>query len=198
MFSTEERIVKTTIQYADKTKLYKRMCQIHNNNNNSLYYRLLSNQCFDELPEFSSSDITCSLVDDICLYILALDLGNPIYIMNNMIETPPEDIVLYSLDRLCSMKAIYRDNQLVYNILPLGYNLLILPVTPSVGKMIFLSSIFHCMSVTLIIVGIITIGDPFIYDDKILREIRDKYIYIYLLYYNIIENLVLVKIITVI
>lgn len=185
VFEVDKRISKTTIEYADKSKLFKRISQIHKNNENSICYRLLSNQSFDELPEIFPSNITCSLIDDICLFILALDLGNPIYVMKKMIENTPEEIVLYSLNRLCSMNAIYRDNQSVYNILTLGYNLIVLPLTPSIGKMLFLSSILHCFSTSIIIAGIISVGDMFIYEEKVLREIRDKYIlYIYIYIQN--------------
>ena len=94
-------------------------------------------------------------MEEVCLNILALQLGDPQAFLSNAMSPPTEIAVINSLNVLASLNAAFDsgvDHSFDrWSITPLGYHLAALPVNPRIGKLILYGILFHCVDPMLTI-----------------------------------------------
>jgi HrpA-like RNA helicase len=109
--------------------------------------RLYSRKHFDTVHEFQTPEMLRQPLDNLCLQILALGLGDPLQFLQKALEPPSIDSIDGAISRLRELGAVSKEGKLT----TLGRRLSLLPVSPRVGKMIIMGAIMRCLDSCLVI-----------------------------------------------
>jgi HrpA-like RNA helicase len=116
---------------------------------------LLSRFSFENLPLHGQPELLRISLEDVCLNILALQLGDPKEFLSNAISPPTDIAVINSLSVLTNLNAVLdsgiQHSADRWSITPLGYHLAALPVNPRIGKLILYGVLFYCLDPMLTI-----------------------------------------------
>lgn len=116
---------------------------------------LLSRCSFESLPLHGQPELLRISLEEVCLNILALRLGDPQEFLSKAISPPTESAVTNSLNVLANLNAALdsgvQHSPDRWSITPLGYHLAALPVNPRIGKLILYGILFHCLDPMLTI-----------------------------------------------
>jgi len=83
-------------------------------------------------------------LEQLCLQVLALGLGQPQRFMNTLIEPPPSISVSEAVKLLCDVGAARESNSGEVTLTPLGRHLSRLPMDVRIGKMLIYGSLLSC------------------------------------------------------
>jgi HrpA-like RNA helicase len=118
-------------------------------------YCLLSRCSFESLPLHSQPELLRISLEEVCLNVLALQLGDPLAFLSNALTPPTDSAVINSLNVLANLNAALDsgpEHSLErWSITPLGYHLAALPVNPRIGKLILYGILFSCVDPVLTI-----------------------------------------------
>lgn len=133
-------------------------------------YRLINRNTFEKIDKIKTPEIKECSLDEICLYILYLNLDQPhnILLENSICKVPKENIDK-ALNHLIDLSLCKYTKNKKYKIIQLGYNVVHLLVNPSIGKMLIISSLMGCLKTALTMASILMIGFPF-NDYNIVKE----------------------------
>ncbi|CAG8473691.1 6928_t:CDS:1 [Paraglomus occultum] len=122
------------------------------------YYALMSYARYQTLEGYSTPEMLRSDLQEICLYVKALDLPATIGdVLAQAIQPPDEASVVAALENLKSLRALDSSEELT----PLGKVLATLPMEPGLGKMVLLGAIFQCLDPMLTIAACMASKNPF-------------------------------------
>jgi len=110
------------------------------------------------LPENQDPEMLRTPLEQLCLKIIHLDLGDVKSFLNRAIDPPNEESVDYALKTLQNLYAI--DSETL-KLTPLGYHIATLPVDARLGKMILFGTIFKCLDPILTIAASTSLQSPF-------------------------------------
>ncbi len=110
---------------------------------------LLSRCSFESLPLHGQPELLRISLEEVCLNILALQLGDPLVFLSNAMSPPTEIAVSNALNVLANLNAALDSGvdhtSERWSITPLGFHLAALPVNPRIGKLILYGLLFHCL-----------------------------------------------------
>lgn len=116
---------------------------------------LLSRCSFENLPYHGQPELLRISLEEVCLNILALQLGDPLVFLSNAISPPTEIAVTNALNVLANLNAALDSGMHHaserWSITPLGFHLAALPVNPRIGKLILYGLLFNCVDPMLTI-----------------------------------------------
>lgn len=121
-------------------------------------FRLFTKLQESKMDEFIVPEIVRTPLDQISLQIKLLKLGKIQHFLSRVLNSPAEESVTLSLEKLTGLSALDEDE----NLTPLGYHLAQLPVEPQIGKMLLFGSIFSCINPILTIAACLSYKDPFV------------------------------------
>ena len=125
---------------------------------NGYCFRLYTKLQESKMEEFIVPEIVRTPLDQVCLQIKILKLGMIREFLCRVMESPAEESVNLSLDKLTALNALDSDE----NLTPLGYHLAQLPVEPQIGKMLLFGAIFLCIDPILTVAACLSYKDPFV------------------------------------
>ncbi|KAI1183623.1 P-loop containing nucleoside triphosphate hydrolase protein [Nemania serpens] len=140
---------------------------------NGSYYALYTRRRRESMRQTGLPELLRCDLQETCLLIkshessMKLPIGE---LLSQVLEPPPPATVALAVQRLKSLGAIDKND----NILPLGRVLALLPVHPSLGKMIVLGIIFRCLSPMIVLGSAVGERNPFITPLDQKREARHK------------------------
>lgn len=111
--------------------------------------RLYSRKHFDSVHEFQTPEMLRQPLDNLCLQILALGLGDPLQFLQKALEPPSIDSIDAAISRLRELGAVSKDGKLT----TLGRRLSLLPVSPRIGKVIIMGAAMRCLDSCLALAG---------------------------------------------
>eukprot|EP01052_Picozoa_sp_SAG31_P015913 SAG31_NODE_1036_length_10221_cov_170.602326_11_plen_185_part_00 len=111
-----------------------------------------------KLPDYQVPEMMRVPLDELCLQIKLLGLGEVATFLNKAIEPPPEVAVAEAIKGLQELQALDLREYLT----PLGYHLASLPVNVRIGKMMLYGSIFRCLDPVLTIAAGLASRSPFV------------------------------------
>ena len=118
---------------------------------------LLSRCSFESLSLHGQPELLRISLEEVCLNVLALQLGNPLEFLAAAISPPTEVSVTNALNILANLNAALDSgvehpvDSERWSITPLGYHLAALPVNPRIGKLILYGILFNCVDPMLTI-----------------------------------------------
>eukprot|EP00795_Rhopilema_esculentum_P010997 gene10997-19837_t len=118
-----------------------------------LYTRLKE----ESLADYQTPEILRTPLEELCLQIKILKLGNIEPFLAKALQSPSPESVYNAIRSLTELNALDRNE----NLTPLGYHLANLPVNPKVGKMILFGAIFSCLDPVLTVASSLGFKDPF-------------------------------------
>ncbi|KAL4184891.1 hypothetical protein AMTRI_Chr10g227850 [Amborella trichopoda] len=121
-------------------------------------YRLYPRIIYDAMPQYQLPEILRTLLQELCLNIKSLQLGNIASFLAKALQPPDPLSVQNAIDLLKIIGALDDTEELT----PLGHHLCSLPVDPNIGKMLLLASIFQCLDPALTIAAALAHRDPFV------------------------------------
>ncbi|OLL24649.1 ATP-dependent RNA helicase DHX36 [Neolecta irregularis DAH-3] len=123
------------------------------------YYSMMTNERFDSLQIACQPEILRADLQKICLDIKLLGMGDSVEtVLSEAIQPPDPVAVVTAVQHLMALDAMDSSE----NLTPLGRVLAVLPVEPSLGKMVLLGVIFKCLDPVLILAASIGTKDPFL------------------------------------
>lgn len=122
------------------------------------YYTMASKARYESLEVAPTPEIMRSDLQTLCLQIKSMGVANIWRFLNRAIEPPSQNAVETAIDELQALRALNDDE----TITPLGRYLALLPLAPSIGKMVVLGVIFRCLDPILILACFQTSKNPFI------------------------------------
>ncbi|GAO50917.1 hypothetical protein G7K_5036-t1 [Saitoella complicata NRRL Y-17804] len=114
---------------------------------NGHYYTLMSSGRYENMPTHPTPELLRVDLQELALDIKSLGLGDVKSVLDECIESPPSYAVKAALERLTFLQALDEDE----NMTPLGVMLSKLPVTPQIGKMVLLGTIFRCLDPMIVL-----------------------------------------------
>ena len=120
-------------------------------------YHLYTRGRANLLDDFEKPEILRIRLEEVILSIKVLCMNDIKVFFNSLIDPPPEDVIIRSINMLKRMEALSDDEELT----PLGLHLAQLPVHPQIGKMILLSSIFSCVNPIATVAASLSFKSPF-------------------------------------
>jgi HrpA-like RNA helicase len=121
-----------------------------------LCFRLYSNEDYNSFSEFSTAEIKRVPLDSLLLQMIAMGLKDVRKFP--FIEPPTQDNIEHSLQFLVEHQALNEREELT----PMGEMLAQLPVDISVGKMLIMASIFHCIDPIVTMAAGLSVQSPFL------------------------------------
>ncbi|KAK3254708.1 hypothetical protein CYMTET_36081, partial [Cymbomonas tetramitiformis] len=132
-------------------------------------FHLYSSEKEGDLADFTQPEILRVPLEQLCLQIKALRLGNVAEFLARAIEPPSEAAIRLAVAALQELAAVDSDGELT----ALGHHLAELPVDARIGKMMVYGAIFGCLDPVLTIAAGLSVRNPFVAPiDK--REAADK------------------------
>jgi ATP-dependent RNA helicase DHX36 len=122
-------------------------------------YHLYSNYRESLLPENQDPEMLRTPLEQLCLKIIHLELGDVKQFLKKAIDPPSDESIDFSLKTLQNLYAI--DSETL-KLTPLGYHLATLPVDARLGKMILFGTIFKCLDPILTIAASTSLQSPFL------------------------------------
>ncbi|NWV60216.1 DHX36 helicase, partial [Malurus elegans] len=110
------------------------------------------------LDDYQLPEILRTPLEELCLQIKILKLGEIAYFLSKLMDPPSHDAVMLAINHLMELNALDRQEELT----PLGIHLARLPVEPHIGKMILFGALFCCLDPVLTIAASLSFKDPFV------------------------------------
>lgn len=110
------------------------------------------------LENYPKPEILRTRLENTILSIKALQLGKAHAFLRMVMEPPDSTAIDLAVSLLKRLNALDEDETLT----PLGYHLAKLPISPQMGKMILLGTIFSCLDPILSIAAALDFKDPFL------------------------------------
>lgn len=110
-----------------------------------------------KMVDFIPAEILRTPLEELCLKIKYLNLGDIREFCDKLIESPSKESITLSCQKLKDLCAFDPDE----NLTSLGYHLAQLPIHPQLGKMLILSTLFSCTSPILTITSMLSFKEPF-------------------------------------
>ncbi|XP_017786910.1 PREDICTED: ATP-dependent RNA helicase DHX36-like [Nicrophorus vespilloides] len=120
-------------------------------------YHLFSRGRQQYMEAYQKPEILRKRLEDVILMLKLLQLGKADAFLESLMNPPDSEAVSVSLDLLKRMNALDESE----NLTPLGFHLARLPVSPQIGKMILLGSIFSCLNPILSVAASLDFKDAF-------------------------------------
>jgi len=121
-------------------------------------FKIFSQLEWNEMPDSMEPEMQRTPVEELCLQVKALQIRGSIEeVLNKAIDPPASQAVDNALFLLRSLGAIAEDESLT----ALGWKLALLPIHPSLGKMILLGSMFDCLPELLSVCATLSAKSPF-------------------------------------
>ena len=122
-----------------------------------------------QMAEYQLPEILRTPLEELCLQIKSLQLGNIEKFLGKALE-PPDLLSIQNAVELLNVIGALTESE---DLTPLGHHLSALPVDPKIGKMILMGAVFGCLDPILTIAGGLSYRDPFVMPlDK--KEIVDE------------------------
>ncbi|CAM1323700.1 DHX36 (predicted) [Pycnogonum litorale] len=121
-------------------------------------YHLYTRGKLSELDEYLAPEILRTRLDEVCLRIKILKLGNVVSFLKNAMDPPSVESITIAINLLQKIGALNAEEELT----PLGFHLARLPVDPQTGKMILMSAVFSCLDPVLTIAASLSFKEAFI------------------------------------
>eukprot|EP01048_Picozoa_sp_COSAG05_P007660 COSAG05_NODE_546_length_8763_cov_12.991228_6_plen_539_part_00 len=119
---------------------------------------LFTSERSKNMAEFQTPEMLRVPLDELCLQIKLLDLGEVKEFLGKAIEPPAEEAVEQAIKGLQELQALDLREYLT----PLGYHLAALPVNVRVGKMMLYGTIFRALDPVLTIAAGLSFRSPFV------------------------------------
>lgn len=110
------------------------------------------------MAEYQTPEMLRVPLDELCLQIKLLDLGEVAEFLGRAIEPPRVEAVTEAIKGLQDLQALDLREYLT----PLGYHLASLPVNVRIGKILLYGTIFRCIDPTLTIAAGLSFRSPFV------------------------------------
>lgn len=120
-------------------------------------YHLFHSYRSELLEAYQLPEMLRIRLEELCLQIKLLKLGNIIPFLNKAMESPSLEAVQLSIAFLKILNALDEDE----NLTPLGFHLAHLPVDPQTGKMILFGAIFSCLDPITTVAASLSFKDAF-------------------------------------
>ncbi|XP_072169908.1 ATP-dependent DNA/RNA helicase DHX36-like [Diadema setosum] len=128
--------------------------------------RVQDGECFhvysqlkeSQLEEYQLPEIQRTPLEELCLNIKTLKLGQIIPFISRALQPPDMRAVTLAISSLKQMNALDEEE----NLTALGHHLSRLPVAPRIGKMMLFGAMFCCLDPILTIATSLSWKDPFI------------------------------------
>ncbi|XP_042512520.1 DExH-box ATP-dependent RNA helicase DExH1 isoform X2 [Macadamia integrifolia] len=121
-------------------------------------YRQFPKVIHDAMPQYQLPEILRTPLQELCLHIKTLQLGNIGSFLAKALQPPDPLAVKNAIELLKMIGALDDDEELT----PLGRHLCKLPLDPNIGKMLLMGSIFQCLGPALTIASALAHRDPFV------------------------------------
>lgn len=121
-------------------------------------YHLYPKLVYDSMLRYQLPEILRTPLQELCLQIKSLQLGNIASFLSKALEPPEVLAVQNAIDLLKTIGALSNAEDLT----PLGCHLAKLPVDPKVGKMLLMGAVFQCLGPALTIAAGLAHRDPFV------------------------------------
>eukprot|EP00026_Physarum_polycephalum_P000677 Phypoly_transcript_00678.p1 GENE.Phypoly_transcript_00678~~Phypoly_transcript_00678.p1 ORF type:complete len:1395 (+),score=271.52 Phypoly_transcript_00678:28-4212(+) len=133
-------------------------------------YRMYTSQRHTKLQDYQVPEMHRVPLEELCLQIKILDLGEISSFLSKAIEPPEAQAIGNAITSLEELDALDKLQFLT----PLGYHLAQLPVDVRLGKMMLYGTIFRCLEPVLIIAAAMSTRDPFVSPSLEKRNEVDK------------------------
>lgn len=132
-------------------------------------YHMYPKAVFDAFADYQLPELHRVPLHSLCLQIKSLKLGSIEGFLSKAMQPPEPLSVKNAIHLLKTIGALDDDEELTH----LGRHLSMLPVEPTIGKMLVMGSIFRCLEPALTIAAGLSLRDPFISPfDK--RDMADR------------------------
>ncbi|KAH7854237.1 hypothetical protein Vadar_011602 [Vaccinium darrowii] len=121
-------------------------------------YRLYPKLIHDAMPQYQLPEILRTPLQELCMTIKSLELGNIGTFLAKALQPPDSLSVQNAIELLKTIGALDDSEELT----PLGRHLCTLPLDPNIGKMLLMGSIFQCLNPALTIASALAHRDPFV------------------------------------
>ncbi|EHA8587102.1 putative protein BREAST CANCER SUSCEPTIBILITY 1 [Cocos nucifera] len=121
-------------------------------------YRLYPKAIHDAMPQYQLPEILRTPLQELCLNIKSLQLGEVATFLAKALQPPDPLSVKNALELLKTIGALDEMEELT----PLGRHLCTLPLDPNIGKMLLIGSVFQCLDPALTIAAALAHRDPFV------------------------------------
>uniref|UniRef100_T1IZC6 RNA helicase n=1 Tax=Strigamia maritima TaxID=126957 RepID=T1IZC6_STRMM len=121
-------------------------------------FHLYTSMRHDLLETYQLPEILRTRLEELCLQVKLLKLGEIVPFLQEAMDPPSIDAVKLSLSFLQDLNAL----DSVENLTPLGFHLAHLPVDPQTGKMILFGAIFSCLDPITTIAASLSFKDAFV------------------------------------
>lgn len=105
--------------------------------------QLFTKSRHNKLPRFPVPEMMRIAMEELCLTVKALMMGNIFELLNKAMDPPHKQTITHSVHLLQTIGALDFTGQ--YNITPLGRILAHLPIHPQLGRMLLLGVLFRCI-----------------------------------------------------
>jgi ATP-dependent RNA helicase DHX36 len=133
-------------------------------------YHVYTRELYEsQMAEYQLPEILRTPLQELCLQIKSLELGNIKQFLEKALEPPDLLSIQNAIELLNTIGALTEEEELT----SLGSHLAALPVDPKIGKMILMGAIFGCLDPILTIAAGLSYRDPFVMPiDK--KEVVDE------------------------
>eukprot|EP00250_Pteridium_aquilinum_P021505 c25147_g1_i1 orf=845-4309(-) len=132
-------------------------------------YHIYPKAVYEAFADYQMPELHRVPLHSLCLQIKSLNLGSIEGFLSKAMQ-PPEPLSVRNAIQLLKTIGALDDNE---ELTHLGRHLSMLPVEPTIGKMLVMGSIFRCLEPVLTIAAGLSLRDPFISPfDK--RELADR------------------------
>ncbi|XP_010552096.1 PREDICTED: DExH-box ATP-dependent RNA helicase DExH1 isoform X1 [Tarenaya hassleriana] len=121
-------------------------------------FRLYPKVIHEALPQFQLPEIIRTPLQELCLHIKSLQVGDIGSFLAKALQPPDPLAVKNAIELLKTVGALDDVEELT----PLGRHLCTLPVDPNIGKMLLIGAIFRCLNPALTIAAAMAYRSPFI------------------------------------
>ncbi|CAI9097589.1 OLC1v1034058C1 [Oldenlandia corymbosa var. corymbosa] len=121
-------------------------------------YRLYPKIIYDAMPQYQLPEILRTPLQELCLHIKSLQLGDISSFLSKALQPPDPLAVQNAVELLKTIGALDDSEELT----PLGRHLSTLPLDPNIGKMLLMGSIFQCLNPALTIAAALAHRNPFV------------------------------------
>eukprot|EP00850_Spirogloea_muscicola_P021523 SM000252S09075 [mRNA] locus=s252:79854:86589:- [translate_table: standard] len=121
-------------------------------------YRLYPRVLHDALPKFQTPEMLRTPLQELCLQIKDLQLGELQQFLAKALQPPEPLAVQNATELLRTIGALDKDEELT----PLGWHLASLPIDPRLGKMLLIASLLGCLGPSLTIAAALSHREPFV------------------------------------
>lgn len=109
------------------------------------------------MSQYPIPEILCQRLEDSILKLKILCLGDVSSFLSTLIDVPETATIEKSINLLKRMDALDENE----NLTPLGLHLAQMPVTPQLGKLILMGSIFSCIDPITSVAACLSFKEPF-------------------------------------